>query len=416
MDTTSAVQTSAVQGAVQGGMRPSIQDLFAGENPYAVVHRLRETDPVYRLPGTDFWLITRHDDVRALFRDQERVTADARAGTGFRPRPEGSYLRWVQDYSLLALPPEEHTRIRRLVSAAFTPRAVRRMDEQIRAVVEEVAAPLRGRSGEVIDLAAEYGDPIPNAVIARITGVPAEGGDDKRFRRLAQDFIAGVVQFATPEQQDRAEAALAELYPWVEKIALERRATPREDLISDLVQAVDRDERLQDREVIMLVTGLLAAGSTTTAMACVAMAATLLQHPATLERIRADRALIPNAVEEILRFSFGGPAGLPRYALCDFTLRGQQIRKGEMLMLSFGGANRDPSVFAHPDVFDIDRDARDLVVFGGGAHYCLGANLARQELACMLDGLLDIVTPGSKARSSPRLGLLGGGEFKIEIA
>ena len=407
-------------GPEQGMLGPSLQELFMGENPYEALHRLRETHPVYRVPGTGFWLVTRHDDVRALFRDQENVTADARAGAGFRPRPEGSYLRWTQEHGLLALPPEEHTRIRRLVSAAFTPRAVRRMDEQIRQVVEEFAAPLRGRSGEVIDLAEDFGDPIPNAVIARITGVPAEGGDDKRFRRLAQDFIAGVVQFATPEQQDRAEAALCELYPWVEKVALERRASPREDLISDLVQTVDRDDRLTDREVIMLVAGLLAAGSTTTAMACVAMVATLLRHPDTLERIRGDRSLIQRAVEEILRFSFGGPAGLPRYALCDFELRGQQIKKGEMLMLSFGGANRDPAVFENPDVFDIDRDARELVVFGGGAHYCLGANLARQELWCMLDGLLDILTPGSKVRTDlmgpRRLGVLGGGEFKIEIA
>ena len=170
----------------------------------------------------------------------------------------------------------------------------------------------------------------------------------------------------------------------------------------------------------MLVTGLLAAGSTTTAMACIAMAATLLRHPDTLERIRGDRSLIPAAVEEVLRFSFGGPAGLPRYAVRDFTLRGQQIRKGEMLMLSFGGANRDPEVFENPDVFDIDRDARELMVFGGGAHYCLGANLARQELTCMLDGLLDILTPGSKmsgdARRPQGLILLGGGEFAIEIA
>jgi cytochrome P450 enzyme len=401
-------------------IEPSLLQIFAGEDSHALVRRLRASQPVYRVPGAGFWLVTRHDDVRELFRDQERVTADQRAGAGYRPRPEGTYLRWIQERGLLALPPHEHTRIRRLVSAAFTPRAVRRMDAQIRDVVEEFAAPLRGRSGKVIDLAADYADPIPNAVIARITGVPSEGGDDKRFRQLAQAFIRGVIQFSTPEDQDRAESALAELYPWVEKIALERRSAPREDLISDLVQAVDRDDRLDDREVIMLVTGLLAAGSTTTAMGCIAMAATLLRYPDTLERIRADRALIPRAVEEILRFSFGGPGGIVRYALCDFTLRGQQIRKGEMLMLSFGGANRDPAVFPDPDVFDIDRDASDLMVFGGGAHYCLGANLARQELACMLDGLLGVLTPGSKVRTDlgrpAARAMLGGGEFRIEIA
>jgi len=398
----------------------SLQELFGASDPYSVVHRLRETAPVFRVPGAGFWLLTRHDDVKAMFRDQERVTADARAGNGFQPRPEGTYLRWIQDYGLLALSNDEHARIRRLVSAAFTPRAVRRMDGQIREVVEEFAAPLRGRSGDVIDLAADYADPIPNAVIARITGVPSEGGDDKRFRQLAHAFIRGVVQFASPEAQDGAEAALAELYPWVEKIAADRRASPQEDLISDLVQAVDQDETLSDREVIMLVTGLLAAGSTTTAMACIAMASTFQRYPEAFERIRKDPALIPGAVEEVLRFSFGGPAGLVRYALCDFTLHGQQIRKGEMLMLSFGGANRDPAVFENPDVFDIDRDARELMVFGGGAHYCLGANLARQELRCMLEGLVEILTPGSKAERGTRGPLqrmfLGGGSYPIRIA
>jgi cytochrome P450 len=103
-------------------------------------------------------------------------------------------------------------------------------------------------------------------------------------------------------------------------------------------------------------------------------------------------------VNEIMRFAFGGPAGLPRFAVRDFELRGRQIRKGQMLMLSFGGANRDPAVFEDPDRLDLDRDARDLLVFGNGPHYCLGANLARQEMGAMLDAALDIVTPGSRVR------------------
>src|SRR5262245_36342050 len=138
---------------MQAMLGPSLQEIFGGESWTDALHRLRETNPVYRVPGAGFWLVTRHDDVRALFRDPDNVTADARAGAGFRPRPEGSYLRWTQENGLLALPQEQHARIRRLVSAAFTPRAVRRMDGQIREVVEEFAAPLRGRSGDVIDLA-----------------------------------------------------------------------------------------------------------------------------------------------------------------------------------------------------------------------------------------------------------------------
>jgi len=114
--------------------------------------------------------------------------------------------------------------------------------------------------------------------------------------------------------------------------------------------------------------------------------------------VRDDRSLVPNAVTEIMRFAFGGPAGMPRFAVRDFTLRGKQIRKGQMLMLALGGANRDPAVFENPDVLDIDRDTRDSLVFGIGPHYCLGANLARQELGCMLDAAIDIVTPGSRVR------------------
>jgi cytochrome P450 len=114
--------------------------------------------------------------------------------------------------------------------------------------------------------------------------------------------------------------------------------------------------------------------------------------------VRDDRSLVPKAVNEIMRFAFGGPAGLPRFAVRDFELRGQKIRKGQMLMLSFGGANRDPAVFDDPDTLDIERDARDLLVFGNGPHYCLGANLARQEMGCMIEAMLDFLPPGSRWR------------------
>jgi len=368
--------------------------LAAAEDPYPMIHRLRAEDPVHWTP-LGFWFVTRHDDVKRLFNDPENASGDRRHWQLHRPRPEGSFLRWAEDHSLFALPPEQHARIRRLVSAAFTPRAVRRQEAQIRAVVEAAAAPLRERSGEVIDLFSDFTNPIPNAVISRITGVPAEGGDDQSFRELAQSVIAGFLPFTPPDIAAQAEAAFEALYRWVERMAAERRAHPCEDLISDLVQVIDGDERLDDREVIALVAGLIAAGSETTALGGLAIAMTLLRHKDVMERVRGDRSRIPSAVNELIRFAFGGPAGLPRYAVRDFELRGKRIEKGQMLMLSFGGANRDPAVFDDPDTLDIDRNNRDLPTFGNGPHYCLGANLARQELGCMLDALLDILPPGS---------------------
>jgi cytochrome P450 len=125
-------------------------------------------------------------------------------------------------------------------------------------------------------------------------------------------------------------------------------------------------------------------------------AITLLENPEEAARVRADRSLVPNAVTEILRHGFGHAGGLPRYALRDFELRGKQIRKGEMLMLSFSGAGRDPAVYDDPDRFDVTREVKDLMTFGHGPHYCLGANLARQEMGCMLEALLDILPEGSR--------------------
>lgn len=378
-------------------------DLFLqgveAEDPAPFVHRLREEDPVHRVAGLGLWVVTRHEDVKRLFNDPENVDNDPRLWENHEPRgPEGSFLRWVEDNGLFAMPPEAHARIRRLVSVALTPRAVRRMEGQIREVVERFAAPLRSRRGGVVDLMQHFTAPIPNAVISRITGVPAEGDDDVRFRELAQNTIRGFIRFADPAVRKLADDSFLELAEWVRKMAQERRTSPREDLVSDLIRAQDRDDRLSDDEIVMMISALVSAGSETTALGGMMAVRTLLKHPEEMERLRADRSLLPTAVDEILRWGFNNPGGLPRYAVRDFELRGQQIRKGEMLMLSFAGANRDPRVFDDPDAFDVGRDNREMLIFGNGPHYCLGANLARQEMACIVDGLLEILTPGSTVR------------------
>jgi cytochrome P450 len=144
------------------------------------------------------------------------------------------------------------------------------------------------------------------------------------------------------------------------------------------------------------VSGLLAAGSETTATGGMLSITTLLEHPESLERVRADRALIPQTVSEILRFAFGGLGGMRRFAVTDFELHGRTIRKGEMLLLSLGGASHDPRVYPDPERFDIDRNPQNLMTFGNGPHYCLGANLARGELECMIDAALDFLPPGAR--------------------
>lgn len=363
------------------------------ENPYPLLDRLRKEDPVHFVTELDFWLLTRYEDIRAMFTDS-RVSGDRRNWQHYVRPPEGSLFRWVDEHGTMAVTRKEHTRVRRLLGSGFTPRGVARMNRQIREVVDRHAKPLHGRTG-VIDIMAEFTTPIPMAVVSRITGVSAPDGSEERFSRVGQETIRGFFGFVSDEIMERAETSYRELSSWVRNTVSMRRESPREDLISDLVQARDGVEILSDDDIVALVSAILAAGSETTALGGTIAVTTLLEHPEALERLRADRSLIPQAVSEILRYGFGGASGTARYATEDFELHGRQIRKGQMIMLSVGSASRDPSVYPDPGRFDIDRDPKDLLTFGFGPHYCLGANLAREELVCMVDAALDFLPPGA---------------------
>lgn len=362
-------------------------------DPAAVLARVREEDPVHLIPGLNAWMITRYDDVRALFTDPN-VTNDRRAYEHFVSPPEGTERRWISDNGFFAAPPDQHARMRRLVAAALTPRAVKRMEKQVEQVIAEFAASIRGRRG-VVDLYAEFTEPIPNAVIGRITGVPPQGDDEFRWRELGRLAVRNVSPFLTPDERRESEDAMEELCGYIRALAVERRAHPQADLVSDLVQVRDASDPMTNDEIVLTVASLVAAGTETTTIGGTRGIRTLLQHPEQMEILRADRSLMPNAVDELLRYDFGS-LGMPRYALRDFDLRGKQIRKGQLLLLSFLGAHRDPRVFPDPDRLDLRRDTKALTIFGHGPHFCLGANLARQELGVMFDAALDFLPPGSK--------------------
>jgi cytochrome P450 enzyme len=366
-------------------------------DPYPVIALLRREDPVHYVEHMAFWFVTRHDDVKRLLSDTDIGTPDRRAWEFYEAAPEGSYTRWLADNNLLALEREDHRRVRRLVTAAFTPRAIARMDSQILEVVSRFAAPIRGRTG-VVDLMCEFTDPIPNTVISRITGIPATGGDEVRFRRLAQAVIANALPFSPEEVAREGEQAMLELSAWVRRMAVERQEDPRDDLISDLVTTNDMGDEMTHDEIVTLVAGLISAGSETTALGALVAIMSLLQNPQVFEQVKADRSLVPQTVLELIRHGMGGPGGLPRYAVRDFEMRGKQIRKGQMLMLSFGGANRDPEVFENPDVFDIERDHSNLLSFGFGAHYCLGVHLAKAELRAVVDALCEVLATDAEIR------------------
>ena len=377
---TTAQQTS-------GDIDPLLTDAYF-ENPETVLAELRTSDPVHYIPEVDSWMITRYDDVRDLFVDP-RVTNDRRYFKGYVPAPEGSQMRWMSDHNFFSAPPDEHQRMRNLVSKTMTPRGVKRMEGQIRDVVDQFARRLRGRTG-VIDMVDEFCSPIPNTVISRITGIPAKEDDEVRFRELAREVISGISPLLDEEGRKIAERAITELSEWVTELAGERLREPQEDMISDLLSKHGDEGPATVGEIILVISGLVAAGSETTSLGMTMALRTLFRNPDQLAKLRADRTLVPNAVRELLRYDFGA-AGLPRYAMEDFELRGQQIKKGQPLLLSFKAAHRDPEVFEDPDRFDVLRDTRDLTIFGRGAHYCIGANLAQLEMGIMLDAVLDVL-------------------------
>lgn len=355
-------------------------------DPAAVIGRLRERDPVYWSPHLGAWLVTRHDDVRSLFSDA-RLTPDPRVrALAAGAVPDETLSRWTSENPFLGA---DRARARRLVSAALTPRAVARMEDQVREVVEQFAAPLRGRT-DVVDLVAEFAAPIPGTVISRITGIPPKGADEERFRELARKTVRGVNPTLSPTKRESTERATAEMFDYVRALAIERVAAPRDDLISDLLEARGGGSPEAVEEIVRVVAALVSTGTEATALAATRAIRTLLQHGDQLTMLRDDRTLLPDAIEELLRWD-SGLNEMPRYALEDFELHGKSIAKGQVVVLSLLGAHRDPRVFDAPDRLDLRRAPKDLIGFGYGAHYCIGAPLARAELRLMIDAALDVM-------------------------
>jgi cytochrome P450 len=360
-------------------------------DPHGETARVRATQPLHRVEAYGVWIATSHALVRRLLNDPV-VTNDPITWEGYEPPAPGSVQEWLFGGSLFSMDPPAHARTRRLVSRALTPAAVARMEAQVADVVDEHAERLRGRTG-VVDL-TEYTLPIPNTVISRITGVPPLSGDEARFRELAGGAIRGVDPFLDDEARAESEGQLAELTGYLRELVDQRRAEPRDDLVTDLVRAYDADDHLTNDEVVMIVVALVLAGSETTSHASTFALHSLLTHPDQLARLRADPSRCRAAVDELLRFELGGGL-LPRFAAEDFEVDGQVVTKGQIVFLSMLGAHRDPDVFPDPDRLDLDRDTSQVLAFGRGPHHCLGAHLARTEMALIVGRALEVLPAGT---------------------
>lgn len=356
-------------------------------NPYPAYASLRRSEPVHYSPTLQAWVLTSYEVCDRVLRDPETFSNNPMLATSPIAR---QFQQQRRDFPLGEVPTvlnsdaPVHTRLRGIVSQAFTPRVV----EGLRSRIEDIADELLDDTppGEPFDLVQTLALPLPVVVIAELLGVPAS--DRELFKRWSTS-IADVATnlFSTPEAVESTKHASAELIAYLGGFVEERRRAPREDLISALVRAEDGGSRLTRDELLAFTIVLLVAGHETTINLIDNGMLALLQEPEQFELLQRDPALTPSAVEEFLRFD-SPVQGLIRIATRDVELSGQQLRAGDALLVMIGAANRDPSRFEEPDRFDIRRADNRHLSFGLGPHFCLGAPLARLEAQVAFSALL----------------------------
>ena len=341
---------------------------------------LRRSEPVCRvqLPhGPPAWLVTTYELARSVLGDARF----SRAATLGRDNPRESPIEIGQvAESVLSMDPPEHTRMRRLVGRAFTPRRV----ERLRPRAEQIAAGLideMALGGPPADLVERFSFAFPAIIICELLGIP--GADRHSFRRWTDGIVS--TSAATPAQVQDTYLSLA---GYLAGLVAQRRATPGDDLLTWLVHARDNDDQLTETELLFLAMAVLVGGFETTAHQITNMVYTLLSHQDQLDQLKAQPELLAGAVEEMLRFIVFGSALNPRIATADVRVGAVTVRAGEPVLCSRSSANRDEHIFADADTLDFARDPNAHLAFGYGPHFCLGAQLARMELQVALGTIL----------------------------
>ncbi len=342
------------------------------DDPTPALARLREIAPVHFSPlGT--WRLARYDDCVRLLREVKSGVRHADGTPAIGSSPPG-FSAGPGEFMLQQDPPN-HTRLRRLVSKAFTPRAVEGLRERVRANVRSLLDTALAK-GE-LDVIADLALPVPSTVICEMMGVPLE--DRERFTTWTGDATHLLAaEFAPAEVVQRGMNAAGNLALYFQQRVEARRADLSDDILSDLIRAEEAGDRLTPSELLVQSIGLLIAGFETTIGLIGNGVYQLLRHPAELARLRREPGLAPTAIDECLRFD--GPIGATLRILHeDAEFGGVMIPRDTRVLALLDGANRDPAKFPEPDRFDIGRSPNEHLAFGGGVHRCLGAHLARME-------------------------------------
>ncbi|MFI6278380.1 cytochrome P450 [Streptomyces sp. NPDC050988] len=358
-------------------------------NPYPAYAELRAQGRVHYYEPTNQWLVPHHADVSALLRDrrlgrtyQHRFTHEDFGRTA--PPAEHEPFHVLNDHGMLDLEPPDHTRIRRLVSKAFTPRTVERLRPYVDGLASELVGGLVEAGGG--DLLTVVAEPLPVAVIAEMLGIPES--ERAQLRPWSAD-ICGMYELSPSEETaEKAVRASVEFTEFLRELIAVRRKEPGDDLVSGLIAAYDEGDRLSEQEMISTCVLLLNAGHEATVNATVNGWWALFRNPGQLAALRADRGLVGTAVEELMRYDT--PLQLfERWVLDEIEVDGTVIPRGSEVALLFGSANHDPAVFAEPEALDLARPENPHISFSAGIHYCIGAPLARLELAASMGALLD---------------------------
>jgi cytochrome P450 len=365
-------------------------------DPYPFYRRLREEDPVHQSP-LGFWVLTRYDDCVTALRDGRfgreafaQLLADVYGdGTGVGALPR----------SMLFRDPPDHTRLRGLVSKAFTPRVIDQMREHIQELVDRLLD--RVQPAGAMDVIADLAYPLPVTVICEMLGVPLS--DHESIRGWSADIARSLDAIGLPsdvEIVERGRVARRAIGDYFRALVPKRRADPRNDLLTGLIAAEEQGDKLSEGEVIAMCVLLFIAGHETTVNLIGNGLLALLRHPEQLARLQRDPALLTGAVEELLRYD-SPVQRTARITMADVEMGGKSIAKGAMVVTALGAANRDPAQFADPDRLDITRKDVRHISFGYGIHFCLGAPLARLEGQIALGTLLKRAPRLALAEPSP---------------
>lgn len=356
-------------------------------DPYPSYRRLRETAPVYKSPVFGSILLSRHRDVSALLGDArfltDRTQATLAKRMGMFEALEPT-LRDAVTKSLLMIDAPDHTRLRRLVSRAFTPRVIGRLEDRVEQLVAELLEEMASKPDP--DLIRDLGDPLPLLVIAEMLGVPVED------RAQLKSWSNGAVGILDPLQAEGGmgsiEQAFDGLSAHLDRVFADRRLNPKDDLVSALVAVEEQGDVLSEAELVSLCLLILVAGNETTTNLIGNGMLALLRDPVARRRLQDDPSMAKTAIEELLRYD-SPVQSTDRVAREDLELHGHRVKKGDVVGAILGAANRDPDVFSNPDTLDLTREENPHLSFGHGVHFCLGAQLARLEGRIAITRLLE---------------------------